>query len=235
LGRRYFGGLRRAFEELARRFAIGFRSAADLGCGTGLFACYLARRFRIPVIAVDRSREMLAIAQRNCQDCRIGYLLQDIRHLRLPGPVDLITATFDTLNHLLSERDLRRVLMRVQQNLRPGGHFVFDLLTDRQRLQRPVVVVAPAASLAHVKQSFRWDPDTRLLSTRVAIHETGSVAVRHELHVERGYDPVRVARWLQCAGFELRALLDAPTLSQAQTDSSRVIFVARKEPRTGKV
>jgi SAM-dependent methyltransferase len=226
--------LRRAFEELSHRFAIGFRSAADLGCGTGLFACYLARRYCVPVIAVDRSREMLAIAQRNCRDCRIGYLLQDIRHLRLPGPVDLMTATFDTLNHLLSARDLYQVLLRVHQNLRPGGHFVFDLLTDRQKLGRRAVVIAPAASLVRVKQSIQWDPLTRLLSTRVAIRETGSVAVRRELHLERGYDPVQVARWLERAGFELRALLDAPTLSHAQADSSRVIFIARKKQRNGK-
>lgn len=200
-----------------------------------MFACYLARRYRIPVIAVDRSREMLAIAQRNCRDCRIGYLLQDIRHLRLPRPVDLMTATFDTLNHLLSARELYQVFLRAQQNLRPGGHFVFDLLTDRQKPGRRAVVIAPAASLVRVKQSFQWDPLTRLLSTRVAIRETGSVAVRHELHVERGYDPVQVARWLERTGFELRALLDAPTLSQAQADSSRVIFVARKKLRNGKV
>lgn len=235
LGRRYFGGLRRAFEVLARRFAIGFRSAADLGCGTGLFACYLARRYRIPVVAVDRSREMLAIAQRNCGDCRIGYLLQDIRHLRLPRSVDLMTATFDTLNHLLSARDLCRVFLRARRNLCPGGHFVFDLLTDRQKLGRQAVVIAPGASLVRVKQSFQWNPLTRLLSTRVAIGKTGSVAIKHELHVERGYDPVQVARWLDRAGFEVRALLDAPTLSQAHADSSRVIFVARRKPQRGQV
>jgi hypothetical protein len=85
-----------------------------------------------------------------------------------------------------------------------------------------------------VKQTFQWNPASGLLSTRVAIQERGSAAIRYELHVERGYDPVQVARWLEKAGFECRALLDAPTLTQAQSDSSRVIFVARKKMRKSK-
>jgi hypothetical protein len=37
LGVPIFVGTRRAFEELVRRYGIHFRSAADIGCGTGLF------------------------------------------------------------------------------------------------------------------------------------------------------------------------------------------------------
>jgi predicted TPR repeat methyltransferase len=41
LGVPFFVGARKAFEELVRRYGINFRSAADIGCGTGLFARYL--------------------------------------------------------------------------------------------------------------------------------------------------------------------------------------------------
>src|SRR5215472_10708118 len=40
--------------HVIKRYGVAFRSAADLGCGTGLFAAYLARRWRIPVYAIDR-------------------------------------------------------------------------------------------------------------------------------------------------------------------------------------
>jgi predicted TPR repeat methyltransferase len=43
LGVPIFVGTRRAFEELVIRYGIDFRSAADIGCGTGLFARYLNR------------------------------------------------------------------------------------------------------------------------------------------------------------------------------------------------
>ncbi|MGH9839950.1 MAG: methyltransferase domain-containing protein [Blastocatellia bacterium] len=61
-----FHRTRRAFELLARRYGLCFRSAADLGCGTGLFARYLSERWCLPVWAVDISAEMLRVAESNC-------------------------------------------------------------------------------------------------------------------------------------------------------------------------
>jgi methylase of polypeptide subunit release factors len=66
LGIPNFIGTRAAFERLVRRYDIRFRSAADIGCGTGLFAGYLSQCWGTPVFAVDRSPEMLAVATRNC-------------------------------------------------------------------------------------------------------------------------------------------------------------------------
>jgi SAM-dependent methyltransferase len=125
LGVPFFVGARRAFEDLVRRYGINFRSAADLGCGTGLFAGYLNRRCGILTFAVDRSPAVLAIALRNCGGCEAGLLQQDIRCLQLPQPVDLVTAYFDTLNDLHIGQTFRRIYV----NLRPGGYFIFDLIT----------------------------------------------------------------------------------------------------------
>ena len=89
LGFSTFRAIRSLFERLADRHAIRFRSAADLGCGTGLFACFLATRFGVPVYGVDRSREMLAVARRRCRAPCVQFSQQDIRRFRLPSPVDL--------------------------------------------------------------------------------------------------------------------------------------------------
>ena len=63
IGFRSFTGTRAAFERLIRRYAIPFDSAADIGCGTGLFASYLNQCWGVPVFAVDRSPDMLAVAE----------------------------------------------------------------------------------------------------------------------------------------------------------------------------
>jgi predicted TPR repeat methyltransferase len=44
---------RRAFEALVRRYGLRFCSAADLGCGTGLFACYVSQCWNVPVFAME--------------------------------------------------------------------------------------------------------------------------------------------------------------------------------------
>ncbi len=130
IGIPFFHQTRDLFERLFRKYGIRFRSAADIGCGTGLFARYLKVSRDINVFAVDLSEPMLRVAQRNCRGTNVVLLRQDIRCLRLPHPVDLITANFDTLNHILSNQDLLRTLKRVAKNLNPGGHFIFDVVTN---------------------------------------------------------------------------------------------------------
>ena len=78
---------------------------------------------------------MLDIARRNCRGSGVRFLNQDLRRLRLPFPVDLATSNTMTFNHLLTPLELRTVFRGVHQALRPGGHLIFDLLTDRQPLE----------------------------------------------------------------------------------------------------
>jgi len=78
---------------------------------------------------------MLDIARRNCRGSGVRFLNQDLRRLRLSFPVDLATSNTMTFNHLLTPLELRTVFRGVHQALRPGGHLIFDLLTDRQPLE----------------------------------------------------------------------------------------------------
>jgi SAM-dependent methyltransferase len=216
--------------RLIERYGIGFRSAADIGCGTGLFAAHLARLWRIPVFAVDRSLAMLREAFRNGSATHAQMLCQDIRQLRLPRPVDLITANFDTLNHIIAPTELVATFRRVRANLHPGGHFVFDFITDRPLW--PVGRIwehrLPARG-CHAVQRILWDPLRRLifitLIQRWPVRRVSTV----ERHVERAYPTVDIVRWLREVGFFIRAVLDATTLAQAHRDSSRIVVVARRD------
>ncbi|MCI0426609.1 MAG: methyltransferase domain-containing protein [Nitrospiraceae bacterium] len=231
LGVPFFVGTRRAFEQLVRRYGINFRSAADIGCGTGLFAHYLSRRWGVPTYAVDRSPAMLAIAMRNCTGCEVGLLQQDIRCLQLPQPVDLVTANFDTLNYLLNGPDLRQTFRRIYENLRPGGYFIFDLITPCQPQDSYLVRMKrlPGTAL-EPRQRILWDGVRRLLFTTIVFQKPGSFALVSESHVERAYSPLRVARWLEAAGFVIRDILDAITLRIATGCPPRIIVVAQKCP-----
>lgn len=216
---------RQAFETLVPRLGIRFASAADIGCGTGLFARYLAERWRVPVFAVDLSPDMLRVAARNGTG-GVTVMRQDVRCLRLPASVDLVTVNFDTFNHLLSEGELKQALMRIYANLRPGGHLVFDLLTPCQAPATRVVRFRPRRLPLVLEQHIRWNAREHALSTTVTLVSRGLIAT--ERHVERVYDPVAVGRWLQATGFEVRAILDAATLRLAAGCPPRVVIIARR-------
>ena len=231
VGIRDFLRTRRAFEGLVRRYGIAFHSAADLGCGTGLFACYLSRCWNVPVFAVDCSPEMLKVAAHNCRDAQVCFLLQDIRRLCLPCRVDIATANTYTLNHFLDPSQIKAVFRQIRENLRPGGHLIFDIVTHRQPL---------SASHVHVRRfrargreflhRVRWDPARRLLSILI-IHRTHTPAPpTMEVYLGRGYSPLEIALWLQETGFEIRGIHDAVGLRFASGSSESVAVVARRIP-----
>jgi SAM-dependent methyltransferase len=229
LGVPWFRHARRAFERLVSWFGIGFRSAADVGCGTGLFARYLNRRWHVPVFAVDRSPEMLDVARAGCVGAPVRFVLQDVRQLRLPQPVDLITAHYDMINHLTEPCDVRVFFRRVWENLRPGGHFLFDTLTPHQALPQSRSYVRRLLSRPHVLQRVRWNPLRRLLRIDVVYGAPTPVGTI-ERHWDRAYAPVDLVRWLQHAGFHVRAVLDAETLAIAGPSAARV-YVLTERPR----
>jgi SAM-dependent methyltransferase len=218
---------RSAFERIVRDYHLRFRSAADLGCGTGLFACYLARVWCVPVIAVDRSAEMLQIAARRCRGHRVCLLQQDLRELELPAPVDLATANFDTLNHLSCVADLRLALHRVAANLVRGGHFIFDVITPCRPLGGRLVRSVRTAS-RRVTQIIRWDPDRRRLAVAVVIKRSGAPCATLEVHRERVFDPAEIHGALADARFIVRGIHDAVTLRDDEPCPARIVVVAEK-------
>ena len=230
LGLSTFVGTRAAFELLVRRYGISFHSALDVGCGTGLFACYLNHRWGVPVFGIDLSPEKLRIAARRCPHSAVCFLQQDIRSLRLPCQVDLITGNFDTLNHILTGPELKSAFRRIAESLTVGGHFIFDLITSCQSMGAAQTFTRGLGSRkCHAVQQIRWNPLKSLLSISVTIRRPKCQDTIVELHRERAYCPIEVSRWLADTGFIVRGVHDAVTLRVATVCPPRIIVVATKQ------
>jgi len=229
VGIAFFLRVRRAFSKLVRRYGIRFCSAADMGCGTGLFACYLNQCWGVPVYGVDRSLEMLRQARRNCPSAGVCFLQQDIRCLALPSQVDLITANFDTLNHLNAPQNLRRAFERVAANLRQGGYFYFDILTPCQPLNGYRVYVGDRCRVGSwLQQRVRWEPRRRVIRISAVQHGVSSCRPVVERITERAYSAWELGNWLAEAGFTIRGVHDEATLRTAVDCPPRIIVVAQK-------
>ncbi len=99
-------------------------SILDVCCGDGRITHMLARR-GFQMSGLDGSEEMLTYARQ--RNSKIRFLLADARSFRLPAEFDAAISTFDSLNHVMNVRDLKRVFRSVERCLKPGGWFVFDL------------------------------------------------------------------------------------------------------------
>ena len=99
----------------------------DVACGTGVLAERLGRA-RVPVVGVDSSREMLAIARERCRalSAQVRFRRAELATFRVREPCAVATASGDVFNHMLTGAALVRVLRQVRRNLLPGGVLVFE-------------------------------------------------------------------------------------------------------------
>lgn len=96
----------------------------DLCCGDGRLAqCLLEAGYR--VTGLDISAEMLGYARERCPAA--SFLQADARSFALAPRFDAVLSTFDSLNHIMSASDLRRVFRNVKTCLKPHGWLLFDL------------------------------------------------------------------------------------------------------------
>jgi SAM-dependent methyltransferase len=99
----------------------------DLCCGTGQLSQKLsALGYRIT--GVDGSSAMLKYARENAPG--VEFFQKDARDFKLPHKYHAVVSVFDSLNHLMTLRDLTLVFQRVQDVLRDGGLFLCDLNTE---------------------------------------------------------------------------------------------------------
>lgn len=111
------------WEELAKTFHAGDR-VLEIGCGTGVDACFLAER-GVRVLACDSSPKMIAVATRRLKDCPGSELVQaqvlaaeQIGSLRGQRLFDGAFSNFGALNCI---RDLNSVAESLAALLRPGA------------------------------------------------------------------------------------------------------------------
>jgi SAM-dependent methyltransferase len=228
LGNHFLSSLRFNFEQLVWRYGLRFNSAADVACGTGVFARYLCQRGVPAVYGVDRSLAMLRVALTRNRGNQACFLQQEFATLQLPQPVDLITCNFDSLNYLLTTAALLHAFRRFHANLVRGGHVIFDMVTDRPWWQgkRPFTERITHPNFRFVRRSH-WDPTRCRQTAVIAITRNGRT--EREVHVERGYPPALVVQLLAQTGLTSLGTHDFQTLGRPQRSSSRVVYVARKE------
>ena len=113
---------------------LGARSVLDIGCGTGTFACLLARR-GIQVTAVDPAAASLAVARVKPGADQVRWILGEASALP-PLQVDLAIMTGNVAQVFVTDRDWQSVLDGARAAVRPGGHLVFETRDPRRQAWR---------------------------------------------------------------------------------------------------
>jgi SAM-dependent methyltransferase len=195
----------RLFSTL-QRYQVPVSTFADVGCGTGTLALMLARRgWR--GYGVDASPGMLREARAKVpgSNGNVQFLEQDMRTLALPGPVRVISALFDVLNHLTRLRDLQAALRAVHRLLLPSGLFIFD--TNNERCYATLWNKTEAIEHRDFTLILRntYLPSRRLARSHVTILPSKPLRANREQEIvrERCYTHDEIRETLAAAGFQI--------------------------------
>lgn len=100
-------------------------SVLELGCGTGSILNDLKSKYS--VTGIDISSEMLKIARKKVPSGK--FIEGDIKDFRLNEKFDAVLCIYDTMNHITSFSDWKKIFRNVSDHLNDGGIFLFDVNT----------------------------------------------------------------------------------------------------------
>jgi len=110
---------------LLEKYKPEAKTVLEIACGTGAILGFLADTYE--VTGLDRSRQMLALARKKLPHIR--FYQQSITSFCVARQFDAIVCVFDSINHLLSFAEWKKVFRQVARHLTHDGLFVFDVNT----------------------------------------------------------------------------------------------------------
>lgn len=207
----------------------------DLACGTGSLSEEMAKR-GWDVIGIDGSAEMLneALDKKYDSGLPIQYLQQDMRALDLFGTVCVTLCMLDSINHLPSVQDVRRVFERVSLFSEENGLFLFDVNTEykHRSLLADQCFVYELPDAVCVWQNRLTDeapeyPVELQLDFFELLAENKYRRVTEQF-TERVYPDAVIRSLLAETGLTLLDTLDGDTYEAPTPESQRILYIARK-------
>jgi len=226
--------------EIMQKFDIEPDTGLDLCCGTGT-AVKLFHDYGIQMSGLDGSPAMIKIARDKlktdqaklyCQMLPKFEILSETKKLsRRLVQFDLITSFYDSLNYLLTKRDLQASFRAVHSHLSPGGWFVFDMNTPHA-LRTIWAEQTYSGALDDIAWVFRGRSyaDRQTADALITFFvKKGKLWERFdETHTERGYDNKTIREMLKKAGFQIKGFYNCGTFDCAKVSDNRICVVAKR-------
>jgi len=198
--------------------------ALDIACGTGTLALKLARQ-GFSVVGVDSSPEMIAVAQAKVEpELSLCFEVQNMEELDVKGPFDLILCTFDSLNYLLSEKDVAQFLDRVSSVLKLSGFFMFDSVTEAMYRNKHYKERSWELGGTRFLQKLSYNSRRKIAITRFQFEDG-----EEEIHLQKPYGLRELIPLLHNAGFVICDKFSGLKGESYQPGSERLIYITRKK------
>jgi len=207
----------------------------DIACGEGSFAVAMAQ-LGYNVTGIDQSERMIELARERARaaDVPVNFLVEDMRSIPFEDAFDLVTCFFDSLNYMLTVKDLQESFQGAYRALHRGGFYIFDMNTiyglavDWMRQETTIQNEADDFIEIH-RQDFDYENQVATMMITVFKQRDELWERFDETHQERGYPIADIQFLLHQTGFEIAGMFGSLNKrGEVQTTSPRVWFTARK-------
>jgi hypothetical protein len=165
-------------------------------------------------------------------------MLADARSFELPGIYDAAVSVFDSLNHIMSLRELVNVFQNVYGTLREGALFLFDLnmAAGFETKWRNESSVVEDDEVCLLRSSY--NPESRIAVFEATIFDNDDGWRRTDITLhQKCYSEREVLAALGEAGFEEVNSYSCDVscrLGELQEDAERAFFIAIKPGAKGR-
>jgi SAM-dependent methyltransferase len=227
----------RFYLDLASKLSAS--SIIDIGCGTGLLTCELAKRGH-RLIGVEPSKAMLEVARRRACGERVEWIEGDALGLLDDLQADLAIMTGHVAQFFLEDEGWHSTLVAIRKALRPDGHIAFEsrnplvqpwadqeignhvdwpTRTSRRRVDDPV-----AGRIEWWTEILEIEDDR--VRAAIQYHFTRSGEVLVSTNELRFRTQAELSRSLSDAGFSVESVFGDWDSRPADPASRELIFVA---------
>ncbi|UCC43616.1 MAG: class I SAM-dependent methyltransferase [Candidatus Zixiibacteriota bacterium] len=229
--------------RILKKFNFEAKTALDVCCGTGTALRELTAG-GLKADGLDRSPAMLSAARKKLRGRKVTLYRQALPRFEIaqrkgsgskrPKQYDLITSYFDSLNYLLTERDLKAAFRSIYRHLIPGGWFVFDMNTVEMFKilwnEQPWVGIRDKQIWVMRSEFLKARSMTRLSGT--FLEKQGRTWQRYdETHYERAYPNPRIRSMLRETGFQVKGFYHCLSFDPVSRSSRKFCAAARKPNR----
>ncbi|MBQ8836300.1 MAG: class I SAM-dependent methyltransferase [Clostridia bacterium] len=207
----------------------------DLCCGTGAMTFELDK-LGYDMTGIDLSPDMLDIARgKACEAGRmenILFLCQDMCEFELYGTVQAVVSCLDSLNHLDSAEDLKKVFGLVHNYLEPGGLFMFDLNSPYKfkNIYGTNAYVLEDEGIYCGWQNI-YDKESRICDFYTTVftqNEDGTYSRYDDYEREYCFTQREVEKLLQKCGFDIVTVDGDIDGSPVERDTERLYFTVKR-------
>lgn len=196
----------------------------ELACGSGEITMQLANA-GYEIYASDCSASMLEIAKKKDPDHLVHWQQNDMRNWEDTMRYDGILCLCDSINYIVSEKELLSIFKNIHKHLQIGGVMIIDMHAQ-SRINEFQNTFHEVGKINGIEYEWMITSDAPYIYQSFIFHDTLNKP-HQEQHMQRVFDPQWVYQQLCALTFKVDVVTDF--IKPGIQTGEKHFFIARKE------